>query len=101
MKLYFISISYNIIKVLKRKASNSVLVIDQVMNVINTWLVDEDCDRDEVKDDLDELCGELDEENENNSDPTEQFILEYEAIESIDDGEEQSLIPRLRYALRK
>ena len=71
------------------------------MNVINTWLVDEDCDRDGVKDDLDELCGELDEENENNSDPTEQFILEYEAIESIDDGEEQSLIPRLRYALRK
>ena len=47
------------------------------------------------------MCGELDEENENNSDPTEQFILEYKAIESIDDGEEQSLIPRLRYAQRK
>ena len=63
------------------------------MNNINTWLVDEDCDLDEVKDDLDELCGDLDEENENNSDPTEQCILENEVVENVDDGEEQPLNP--------
>ena len=31
----------------KRKASNSVLTIDQVMNDINTWLADEDFDGNE------------------------------------------------------
>ena len=41
----------------KWKASNSVLTIDQVMNDIDTWLVDKDCDHNEVEDDLDELCG--------------------------------------------
>lgn len=43
---------------------------------INTQLVDEDCDWDEVEDDLDYLCGELDEESEKNSDNTEQSIHE-------------------------
>ena len=43
---------------------------------INTQLVDKDCDWDEVEDDLDYLCGELDEENEKNSDNTEQSIHE-------------------------
>ena len=28
----------------KWKTSNSVLIIDQVINYINTWFVDEDCD---------------------------------------------------------
>ena len=49
----------------KRKALPSVLTIDEVMNHINTWLVDEDCNREEVED-LNGLCGELDEENGNN-----------------------------------
>ena len=61
-------------------------------------LVHEDCDRDEVEDDSDNLCGDLDEENKNNSDSTEQFMLEDEVIENIDDGEEQSLNPPQRYA---
>ena len=39
----------------KRKASNSVLTTDQVIKVINTWVVNEDCDWDEVKGDLDDL----------------------------------------------
>ena len=55
-KLYFISINYNILKVSKPKASNSVITFDQVMNDINTWLVDEDCDPYEIGD-LDDLCG--------------------------------------------
>ena len=40
----------------KPKASNSVITFDQVMNDINTWLVDEDCDPYEIGD-LDDLCG--------------------------------------------
>ena len=28
----------------KWKTSNSVLIIDQVINYTNTWFVDEDCD---------------------------------------------------------
>ena len=51
------------------------------MNNLNTWTVEEDCDQDEIEDDLDDLCGELDDANENNSDSTEQFILEKEVIE--------------------
>ena len=39
------------------------------MNDVNTWNVDEDCDRDEAEDYLDDLCRELEEENENNGDP--------------------------------
>ena len=69
------------------------------MNDINAQLVNEVCNRDEVEDDLDYLCGEIEEENENNSDPTKQFILEEEVIENIDDGEEQPLNPRQLYAL--
>ena len=64
------------------------------MNDINAQLVNEVCNRDEVEDDLDYLCGEIEEENENNSDPTKQFILEEEVIENIDVGEEQPLNPR-------
>ena len=64
------------------------------MNDINAQLVNEVCNRDEVEDDLDYLCGEIQEENENNSDPTKQFILEEEVIENIDDVEEQPLNPR-------
>ena len=64
------------------------------MNDINAQLVNEVCNRDEVEDDLDYLCGKIEEENENNSDPTKQFILEEEVIENIDDGEEQPLNPR-------
>ena len=78
----------------KQKALNSVLTIDQVMNDINAQLVNEVCNRDEVEDDLDYLCEEIEEENENNSDPTKQFILEEEVIENIDDVEEQPLNPR-------
>ena len=81
----------------KRKASPSVLTIDQVMNYINIWLVDEECDRDE-EEELDDLCGALDEENENNGDSTEQFILEDEVIENIDEVEQQPLNPQQRYA---
>ena len=79
---------------MSKKALNSVLTIDQVMNDINAQLVNEVCNRDEVEDDLDYLCGEIEEENENNSDPTKQFILEEEVIENIDDVEEQPLNPR-------
>ena len=39
---------------------------DQVINDIDTWLVDKDCDWDELEDELDDLCGKLDEESENN-----------------------------------
>ena len=70
----------------KPEASNSVLTNDQEMNEINTWLVDEDCDWDEAEDNLDDLCGELDEENENNGDPTEHFILQDKVIENIEVG---------------
>ena len=55
----------------KPKVSDSVLTIDQLMNDTNTWLINEDGDGDEEEDDLNDLCGKLDEENENNSDPTE------------------------------
>ena len=48
----------------------------QVLNNINTWFVEEDCDWNQVKGDLDYLCGELDKVKENNSDATEQSILE-------------------------
>lgn len=51
------------------KVSDSVLTIDQLMNDTNTWLINEDGDGDEEEDDLNDLCGKLDEENENNSDP--------------------------------
>ena len=40
------------------------------------------------------LCRKLDEENENNSDSTEKFIVEDEVIENIDDGQEEPLNPR-------
>ena len=56
-KSNFISIDFNIKNMSKWKASNSVLTIDQVMNDIDTWLVDKDCDQNEIEDDLDELCG--------------------------------------------
>ena len=74
------SINYNIIKMSKWKTSNSVLTIDKVINDINIWLVEEDCDLDEVEDDLEDLWQELDEENGNNRDPTEKFVLEDQVI---------------------
>ena len=46
------------------------------MNDKNTQLVDEDCDRDEVEDDLGDSCWELDEESENNDHLNERFILD-------------------------
>lgn len=64
----------------KWKTSNSVLTIDKVINDINIWLVEEDCDLDEVEDDLEDLWQELDEENGNNRDPTEKFVLEDQVI---------------------
>lgn len=60
----------------KRNSSNLALTIDQVMNDKNTQLVDEDCDRDEVEDDLGDSCWELDEESENNDHLNERFILD-------------------------
>ena len=45
------------------------------------------------EDHLDDLRGEQDEENENISGPTEQFILEDEVIEKNDDKEKQPLNP--------
>ena len=39
----------------KRKASNSILIINQVMNDINTWLVDESRDWNEEVDNLNNL----------------------------------------------
>ena len=50
----------------KQDASNSFRIIDQVINDIDTWLVDKDCDWDELENELDNLCGKLDEENKNN-----------------------------------
>ena len=73
-------------KISKRKVLNSVILIDQVVNDIITWFADEDFDRDEVEDDSDDWYGELDKESENNSDPTEELILEDEVIEAIYDG---------------
>ena len=64
----------------KWKTSNSVLTIDKVINDINTRLVEEDCDLDEVEDDLEDLWQELDEENGNNRNPTEKFVLEDQVI---------------------
>ena len=64
------------------------------MNDINGWLVDEDYDQDEVEDELDNFCWEVDEENKINSDPTEQCIPEDEVIGNIDDKEKQTLNPR-------
>ena len=40
--------NYSIINMSKQKSSNSVLTIDHIMNDLNTWLVDEDCDWDKV-----------------------------------------------------
>ena len=37
-KSYFISINHNIVKMPTRKASNSVLIIDHVMNDVNSLL---------------------------------------------------------------
>ena len=50
----------------KQDASNSFRIIDQVINDIDKWLVDKDCDWDELENELDNLCGKLDEENKNN-----------------------------------
>ena len=44
------------------------------------------------------MCAKLDEHNQNNSDPTEQCILQNEVIENTSDREEQPLNPRQRYA---
>ena len=46
-----------------------------------------------MEDDLDDLCRELKEKNKNNSDPTEQSVIEDEVIEKSNDREEQSLNP--------
>ena len=56
---------------------------------------------DELEDNLDYLGGELDEENENNCNPTELFILEGEVIENTNNREEQPLKPRQQYTPRK
>ena len=64
----------------KRKASKSVLTIHKA---VNTLLADKDCDQDEVEKDLDDFCGQLDEQNEKNSDQTEQLTLEDEITENI------------------
>ena len=53
------------------------------------------------EDHVDDLRGEQDEENENISGPTEQFILEDEVIEKNDDKEKQPLNPRQQFAPRK
>ena len=73
-------------KISIRQVSNSVILFDQVVNDIITWFVDEDFDQEEVEDDSDDSYGELDKDSENNSDPTEERILEDEVIEAIDDG---------------
>ena len=44
-----------------------------------------------VEQDVDYLCGELDEENKNNGDPTDKFILDDEVVENSDNREEQPL----------
>ena len=85
----------------KRKAPNSLLTIDQGKNDTNTWYNDKDCDRDEVENDLDDLCGKLDEENKNNSDPTEELIFEDDVIENTDHAEKEPLNPKQRYVPRK
>ena len=64
----------------KRKASKSVLTIHKA---VNTLLADKDCDQDEAENDLDDFFGQLDEQNEKNSDQTEQLTLEDEIIENI------------------
>ena len=82
--LYSISLNYDIIEISKRKASNSVPTNDQVTT--DTLLVDKNCNLSDVEDDLDDLCGELDEENKDDSDPTEQFILEDEDTHDTHQG---------------
>lgn len=71
------------------------------MNDVSKSIVDEVCDQDEVEDDLDGLCGELNDGKKSNGDPTEQFILEDELIENVDGGEKQPVNPRQLYMPRK
>lgn len=71
------------------------------MNDVSKSIVGEVCDQDEVEDDLDGLCGELDDGNKSNGDPTEQFILEDELIENVDGGEKQPVNPRQLHMPRK
>ena len=54
-----------------------------------------------VEQDVDYLCGGLDEENKNSGDPTDKFILDDEVVENIDNREKQPLNPWQWYAPRK
>ena len=47
------------------------------------------------------MCRDLDEENNDNSNPSAQFLFEDEVFENIDDIKEQPLIVEQRYAPRK
>ena len=48
-----------------------------------------------------QLCRDLDEENNDNSNPSAQFLFEDEVFENIDDIKEQPLIVEQRYGPRK
>ena len=41
----------------KRKSTNFILSFDDVLNDINYWLAEENSEKDEIGDNLDELCG--------------------------------------------
>lgn len=43
----------------------------------SSWILHKNCDWVEQENDLDDFCGELDEEHENNSDPTEQLLKKF------------------------
>ena len=46
------------VRMSKRKPTNSVLSVNDVLNDINDWLTEENGENDETGDNLDELCGE-------------------------------------------
>ena len=46
------------LKMSKRKSTNSVLSVDDVLNDINDWLGEENGESDKIGDNFDELCSE-------------------------------------------
>ena len=72
------------LKMSKRKSTNSVLSFDDVLNDINGWLAEENGEHDEIGDNLDELCGE--EEEEFDSIPSEECLEEEQQSEEPEDN---------------
>ena len=54
------------VKMSKRKPTNSVLSFEDVLNDMNDCLAEENGENDEIGDNIDELCGEEEEESDSN-----------------------------------